>query len=77
MTSQIRRSSSTTSKTVTTLRWFRAAVERASRIARAVSVTDWPGSRPTSLAATSRARVSSRASHTVPIPPCPMARSTR
>ena len=66
-----------TSKTVTTLRWLSAADERASRSARAESVTDSPGIIPTCLTATSRCSVSSRHSHTVPMPPWPIAEPTR
>ncbi len=77
ITIQMWPSSSTTSNTVTTLRWLSAADERASRRARAESVTDSPGSRPTCFTATSRASFSSRHSHTVPIPPCPIAPWTR
>ncbi len=77
ITIQMCRSSSTTSKTVTTLRWLSAADDRASRSARAESVTDSPGSSPTCFTATSRVSFSSRHSHTVPMPPCPIALWTR
>jgi hypothetical protein len=75
MTIQGRPSSVATSYTVTTLRLATRAAAHASRSSRAYIRSTSPDASPagarTSLTATSRCSTSSRARHTVPIPPSP------
>jgi hypothetical protein len=75
MTSQWASNSSTTSNTPTAWASLRDAAIRASRIARAAAAGS-PGSAPIRLTATSRPSTVSRQSHTVPMPPLPMERTT-
>ncbi|PSK48316.1 hypothetical protein B0E38_06268 [Streptomyces sp. 111WW2] len=75
ITIQGRPPSVATSYTVTTLGWEIRAAAHASRSSRAyirpTSVCDSPAGARTSLTATSRRSTSSRARHTVPMPPSP------